>query len=110
MDSRLIFAASGKLKPQVSWVKNTETEWVYFGAGDEVNQDIVRDILNNYFEDPLLRVCWTRHDSFELDKNDFFATTKDILGYQDFMVWDASFDQAIEFNKIGVFRYGKVIK
>lgn len=110
MNSRLIFAASGKLHPQVSWVSHTDTEWVYFGAGHEVDHDIVRDIVSSHFQYPLLRLCWTRQGSFELDKTDFFAATKEILGYHDFIVWDSSFDQAIEFNKIGVLRYGNVSK
>ena len=108
MDSRLIFAASEKIKPQVSWVIHSETEWVYFGAGDEVNLDFVKEIVDNRFSDTLLRISLTRQGSFESHINDFLATTKNILGHRNFIVWNSSFDQAIEFNTIGVLRYGTV--
>jgi len=108
MESRLIYIMSEKRKPQVLWVRHTDTEWVYFGDGKEVKHHIVKEILDNHFSEKYLCVCLTRIGSFEVCKDEFFDKTAGYLGYQNFIIWNASFDLTVEFNRIGVLRVGQV--
>ena len=108
MDSRLIYAASERMTSHIVWTKETETEWIYFGADKDVNLEKVSKIIDGHFSESILLVCWTRQGSFETNKDDILITTRNILGYHDFVIWNSSFDHAIEFNKIGVLRCGQV--
>jgi hypothetical protein len=60
MDSKLIYSVNERMKGKICWIKATDTEWLYFGAGDEVNIDMVRKTINDHFVDPVLYISWTR--------------------------------------------------
>ncbi|MBK7292048.1 MAG: hypothetical protein KBF82_13320 [Chitinophagaceae bacterium] len=107
MESKLIYIASEKLKGKIKWPKVSDGEWIYFGAGNEIKNDIVIEKINSHFSEQLLYVSWTRQDSFQTNRKEVFENIKHILGVQDFVIWNSSFSKAIEFNKIGVLRCGK---
>lgn len=108
MNSRLIYTANERMKREIFWSKVTDTEWIYYGIADEIDYSIVIKNINAHFSDALLYISSTRQESFETTKNNILKATKNILGYQDFVIWNQSFDRAIEFNKIGVLRCGKI--
>jgi hypothetical protein len=109
MDSRLIYSASEKVKHLLSWPKSTDSEWVYFGAGHEVNVNTAMDMINEWFADTKLYIAIDRKHSLTFDKSEFLSVTSEILGYKDFLVWNIKFDKSIEFNHIGVLRRGMVV-
>lgn len=108
MESRLIYIANEKIKSKVAWFKPTDTEWIYFGATTEINKSIVQQRIDSHFSETILYIAHTRLGSFETEKNIILDKIKNILGYENFVVWNISFSKAIEFNKIGVLRYGEV--
>ena len=108
MESRLIYIANEKMKAKVAWSKSGDTEWIYFGAAEEVNTNIVLQKINFHFSETKLYISYTRKDSFETEKNIILDSIKNILGFEDFVIWNITFTKAIEFNKIGVLRYGEI--
>ena len=110
MDSRIIYSASEKMKGEIYWPKLTDTEWIYFGSSDEINEELVSERINSHFSDSDLYVAWTRDKSFESTKQNIIERMGNILGSENFIVWNSAFTEAIEFNKIGVLRCGKYIK
>lgn len=108
MDSKLIFQASGHMQGKVTWIKLTDTEWTYFGAGKEVDRELVIATINSHMVESKLYVAYQRNESFETSKEEVMNEISQLVGYHDFIVWDTNFIMAIEFNHIGVFRKGKV--
>ena len=109
MDSKLLYSGSEGMKHKVSWNRITsESEWTYIGEGSNINMTMVLNSINCHFSNPLLYVCWTRQNSFEATKEHVEIGIKELLGRQDFFIWDSKFKLVIEFNKIGVMRLGQV--
>jgi hypothetical protein len=105
MNSKLIFAASDKMKYKVHWPKvTTETEWIYFGVDTEINKDIVSKSVIAHFSDSPVYIAVTRKTSFETDMLNVLNSIESILVVSNFIIWDKNFSKAIEFNKIGVLR------
>lgn len=99
------------MKLKVSWTKATvDSEWTYFGDGNEVNTDVVNDSINNHFTDgnTSIYVSTTRHQSFEAKKSDTIKLIEELLCKESFFIWDMNFKKVIEFNRIGVMRRGQV--
>lgn len=109
MDSKLIYSASEGIKYKIIWVKKTpDSEWIYIGEKNNLNKQILRDTINEYFDDTTLLIAVNRKDSIHINKIDVFERIEKIIGIQDFKIWDIKFNRVIEFNKIGVMRLGKV--
>ena len=109
MESRLIYAASDSLKYKVNWLKaSDDTEWIYFGAGADVNKQLAIESIYAYFPDPLLYIALTRKDSMQANRNDIDMAIDEILGLKNFLIWDIEFKTVIEFNHIGVMRRGYI--
>jgi hypothetical protein len=109
MESSLIYSASRSLKHKVNWIKvSAETEWIYFGAQDEANKPIVVKSINEYFPDSTLYIALGRKDSRQADKCEIGEAIDNILGIQDFLIWEMGFKKVVEFNHIGVMRRGYV--
>jgi hypothetical protein len=108
MDSKLIFQTSQHLKLKVKWNMLTNTEWAYFGVGEEINKECIKTIIEEYIDDYKIVIAYTRQDSFETDKGQLLKSIESILSNHDFFLWDSKFKKVIEFNHIGVFRKGSV--
>jgi hypothetical protein len=108
MDSRLIFEASQHLKSKIIWITVGESEWQYFGAGNEVNSEFVVEKVDSYFQDSSFYISYSRSESFEISASTFIPSMSKLLGFQNFMVWDLAFKKVIEFSLIGVLRCGYV--
>ncbi len=96
------------MKQKANWDKVGDSEWIYFGAGDEVNTELVMTTIDSYFSDEILNIALTRKGSFQSDKKLIKSSITSLLNTSDFIIWDSSFSKAIEFNKIGIFRHGKL--
>lgn len=109
MEPSLIYSASSSLKYKVAWIEiSAETEWIYFGAENEVNKPIVIKSINEYFPDSHLYIALNRRDSRQANKYEIGEAIDSILGMQDFLIWDTKFKKVIEFNHIGVMRKGHI--
>ena len=109
MEPLLIYSASQSLKYKISWIKiSEETEWIYFGAGNEADKPIVIKSIKEYFSDSSLYIAINRRDSRQTVKHEIGETIDNIIGIQDFLIWDIEFKKVIEFNHIGVMRRGYI--
>jgi hypothetical protein len=104
-----IYAASDKLKLNVKWVRvSSDTEWIYFGAGNDVNEDFAIQKVTNYFRNLPVIVAIDRKKSTIVQPNELQDFLKGILGLENFYIWDQSFKRVIEFSHIGVLREGHI--
>jgi hypothetical protein len=108
MDSRIIFEKSEYLKDKVMWPKVTDSEWIYFGAEQDANYEIVLNQFHIHFLSPELFISVDRNNSFETNINASRTTLQHLVGKENFIAWGNSFTKVIEFNKIGVLRYGQI--
>jgi hypothetical protein len=109
LDSHLIYAASDAIKKKVRWIKATsDSEWIYFGDNDEVDKESALESICKYFKGDTLYVAFTRKESAQVAKSNIEQAINNLLGFQNFLIWDAEFQTVIEFNKIGTLRHGQL--
>jgi hypothetical protein len=85
-----------------------ETEWIYFGAGDDVNQDVALQKIAEYFQDSVVAVAIDRKSSTIVPTNDLHRFLSGILGIKTFLICDQTFKRVMEFSNIGVMRQGYI--
>jgi len=109
MEPSLIYSANKSLKYKINWIKLTaETEWIYFGAQNETDKPLVIQSINEYFTDTSLYLVLDRKESCKAEKYEIGKVIEDILGSQNFFIWDTTFKKVIEFSPIGVMRRGYI--
>ena len=109
MEPSLIYSANKSLKYKINWIKLTaETEWIYFGAQNETDKPLVIQSINEYFTDTSLYLILDRKESCKAEKYEIGKVIEDILGSQNFFIWDTTFKKVIEFSPIGVMRRGYI--
>lgn len=106
MDSKLLYIVSEKKRSKLIWPNDENFGWRYCGAHGEVKYDVVKQAVDNHFQDDELYICWNRQNSYPVEKPNVIEAIKGILGREDFFIWNTSFTKAIQFNKIGVFNCG----
>ncbi len=108
MDSGLIYKVTHNIA-NIEWLNTTfeNGAWIYFGHGEEANKQFVVDNINEYFADEtILYVSWTRTGSKEILKENVEFELADVLGLEDFSIWNSNFKRVIDFKGIGVMRFG----
>ncbi len=108
MESRIIYENAKVYSQKVRWDKpknSAESEWVYIGIKD--NMESITTIIQDFFITNQLYIVFARNASFETDKEFVFEKIEPLIGRVNFSVWDASFQNVIEFNIIGVYRTGR---
>ena len=107
MEPALIYAASGRLKNRVNWAKvSPDTEWIYFGAENDVKEEIAFQEISQYFHGLPVMIAIDRTNSATIKADDVQRFLNRILGFKDFHIWDQSFRRIMEFSRIGVLRKG----
>ena len=106
MESRLIYILSRN--KDVSWLNSTRENgsWLYMGNDTESRRQFASQIIQDHFSLDTLYVVKTRNDSFETTKDDFIGEIENMIGVQEFLVWDTNFIRVVEFN-IDVLRCGE---
>ena len=99
-----MYTVNSNLKNRVNW-----SEWIYCGVGDDMKEDLVRNAIDQYFQDSTVFYVTTRKESLEIDKQKIVKRIKNDLPQHEVILWDTSFKKAIQFNKIGVMRNGITI-
>ena len=103
MESHQLYSASSHMKNRANWC-----EWIYCGIGDDIKDDIIYKAVNAYFPDSKIYFVSTRKESSQVNKQNVLERIKKGLGEYELFLWDANFKRVIEFNKIGVMRYGLI--
>jgi hypothetical protein len=91
------------MKAMTNW-----NEWIYCGIGDDTKEDVIDNMINEYFQHSVLYFVSNRKESCEINKQNILERIKKELGQNELFVWDVNFKKVIEFNKIGVMRSGLV--
>lgn len=106
MESRLIYESNRIYSHNVIWkIFQNESEWNFIEY-ENINEEKVRNIIEQNFSEDDLYLVLNRNDSQEISKT---ATPKKIIEiYRDtnFTIWNKTFQKIIEFNKNGIFRVG----
>lgn len=109
MEPALIYAASDQLISQLKWVRvAADTEWIYIGNGEEINEEVVIRKIKEIFIEPDVVIAIDRQQSFNTTIDQVLPALKGILGFRNFIIWNKSFKHALQFSDIGVMRYGTI--
>jgi len=111
LESRLIYIVSHN-QNKIEWLNVTVENgaWIYIGNGDELRKEFINKSIDEYFVDSRLYIAWTRNGSKQVPKKNIVYAINNILGSENFSIWDTNFKRVIEFNKMGVMRFGEVKK
>ena len=85
-----------------------DNEWIYFGDGKGVNENIVIEAIISHFKDDSLFLVSTRQDSFKINQKDKERIIGEVQKFTNLFIWDKNFKRVIEFNYIGVMRCGEI--
>lgn len=106
MDSRLIYSATDTLKHKLNWNKNEDEEWIHFGTGKEIDSKKILKKITEHFTDDEIYIVYSRTESGLLkDNQDLFYS---LLGNKNFFLWNKELTKAMEFNYVGILRYGEI--
>ena len=108
MESKIIYISNETYLPKVNWKRldNAESEWKYLDINKNSLSEI-QSLINAYFDDAELLIVTTRNDSRREKRNDIGPLLLDILDKFNFTIWNVHFKKVIEFNNVGVYRYGE---
>lgn len=108
MESRLLHKSTSFLKGKVEWEGDAHSEWISIGqCGDRDFSVIARLILEHFGECDLFLVR-ERDNSMKIQAVDVISILEPLVGIENFFLWSFELDRAIEFNRIGVLRRGRV--
>ena len=101
MESRDIFNRSRK---SIEW----EANWIHIGTGKEINKALLeKTIANQFSEKEYIMLKRGRTDSKTIQTNSAVNSIMELIGFENFELWDKEFINAIKFDKIGVMNKSK---
>jgi hypothetical protein len=71
MDARIIYACSQTYFDKVKWDRPTsvaDSEWIYFGAGNELDLDMVKKTIEQHLQTDTFLLDVGRHRSRQVDR------------------------------------------
>ena len=104
----MLHSATNSLKSKLHWKEIDNEEWIYFGTGENINSDLVRKSINEYFNDEAIFFVYERTNSGHLEEEQYQKMFHSILGNKSFFLWNKKLTKTIEFNSIGVLRFGEL--
>ena len=106
MDAKNIFISSETYIRHIDWESEfSDTEWRYIGN----NVQRAFSLISDYFQNDRLYLVKDRHNSSETTLEEIQKVLNESLEKESFVIWNITFGQVIEFNRIGIFRMGKRI-
>ena len=102
MDSRELYSAAKHLGILLNW----EQDWIHFGTGPEINNDLIDDLINDFLKGEFIHFIHERMNSGTFKQPELSQKIKELLGKSNFELWNESMDRAIQFNQIGVLLKG----
>jgi hypothetical protein len=106
MDSKNIFIACNHLHQTAQWEKPVEKEWRYCGKEDSFESDMVKGVVDTFFEDDEIYISVDRHDGKSIPKDNVIDEIERLIPKLDIKLADHKFRRIIEFNHYGIFRIG----
>ncbi|WP_230459606.1 hypothetical protein [Leptospira santarosai] len=112
LDSKNIYAACHIILPKVTWVKvNNYNKYVYIGVEDDFKEEVIKKIVSNLFDSEFLYLSLGRENSKRILLDSVVTEIKFFLpeiskNLYNAVVVSLDFTKILEFNSIGVVRYG----
>lgn len=107
MDSKVIYNACHHHLQKIKWEKdNTETEWVYFGIGNDFKSHKLFTILTEFFKDAYIFYIQDRNNCKEVSTGKIAYEIEDVLKDKTIILSSKDFKKMIEISQIGVLRKG----
>lgn len=103
LDSKQLFIKADFLFHRAKWVE----DWRYIDL-ETVLEKRFTEILSSSFENEKVILIRGRRDSAVLNQNELHNLLSQDLCKSDFRIWNLEFTSVLEFNKIGVYRKGKI--
>jgi hypothetical protein len=103
MDSKQLYNAAEHLTPIVTW----DNDWIHFGTGDQTKNETVNQYIDNFLVDENLKLVHKRLDSGQKKKTEIKKEIEELLGQENFQIWNESMTRVIDFNRIGVLKLGR---
>jgi len=101
MESRDIYNRSRKT---IQW----EEKWIHIGTGQKIKLEQLTSHIDDQFQiEKTLILKRGRRNSEETQKKNILIKIKNLIGLEDFELWNKQFDKAIKFNKLGVINKSK---
>ncbi len=96
MESREIYNRSRRT---IDWEQN----WIHIGTGNKVKEKLIEETIKEIFShQDYIMLKRGRRDSKVIQISQAKTTILNLIGIEDFELWDKDFERAIKFNKIGV--------
>ena len=108
MDSRLLYKATEALSTKLNWTNSGKQEWIHFGTGEQVNRTLVNQKIDEHFGDSDFYLTFERNNSGLISDPEIRVLFNNILGTNNFFLWNTQLNKAIEFNRIGTLRLGTI--
>lgn len=110
MESRLIYAVVNSLKSNITWIKQSQTEWIYVGLQSELKSELINNKIKATFANQNIYLILGRSDSLEISRDNILVEILTRMGKEDILICDMKFSKFIEFNKLGIMRIGSKTK
>ena len=81
-------------------------EWNYIGVGDNYNERIVNNLIEQHFSDSEIYLVIDRHNSFLTQTQAAAQSIRELLNKGGLTISNKDFTKMIVFNRIGVVKYG----
>lgn len=110
MDSRIIFESNRIYINRIVWTKEKpelDSEWQTFDINNPVSLAKIEEIIKAMSNGNTFYLSLGRHNSLVIENESILNEIKELLSKESFHIWNKDFTSVIEFNKMGVFRYGK---
>jgi hypothetical protein len=104
----IIYSAINSVKIKVDWEIYVESEWLYIGLENEINENFIIEKIAEIFANNRIFILLGRDNSKETGVAEFQSEVFNRIGKVDFMLNNERFTRFMEFNKIRVFRIGKL--
>lgn len=109
MNSYLIFQINKTLIPKVEWIKLSsegESEWQFISVEKGIKTKVFEEIVKNHLTTDFFIFSLSRKSSSRISYSELIDRI--LLEYetQNFIIWDDSFQNILEFNNVGIYRYG----
>lgn len=102
MDSRELYNVTQYLTSIINW----DNDWIHFGTGDQININLVDELFNNFLSGDRINFVFERTNSETLNRSEILPKIKNLLGKQNFQLWNEPLNRAIQFKNIGVLQKG----
>lgn len=109
MDSKLIHIKAQRLLSKGDLDQLPNGGWQYCGRSDDLKVSLLAQAIERQFaDDNNVYFIFSRHDSRLEPKADLIDLITSNIDERNFTLWSENFCKVMEFNSIGVYRFGVV--